>query len=582
MTAPVDPLIGSQCGGYRIESFIGAGGMGRVYQARHELLGREAALKVLATRLGSDEDYINRFIREAKLAASLHHPHLVEVYDFGLSDQGYYLAMEFVRGASLGQLLRTQPRLEEADVLKIAGQSLAALGYAHDAGVIHRDIKPDNLLIQKDGSVKVTDLGLAKTVTTEGDTSLTLSGMVLGTPSYMSPEQVRGEKEVDGRSDLYSLGATLFHCATGQLPFKGATPMVVMQKQLEEPPPNPRQFAPALSEATASFILRLMQKNPDYRYVNAREAAEVVGNIRKQGIQPTPRITELHIEDEPSLLQKLTPYAVVVLVVAALGAGGFWWWNAQQKVSAVPAGSQPVTRPRPVSQPPQDEPSAPPSNPVSPSKEEPPPPAPKTTEQATPPPPTLPAAGGHFPKREIGMGVFRVTGASKDGALRGVAGQPGELTHSVMLQLTREQQVFLHFSFDAIRKELEAQLGPKAEIRRASLVVTAAAKDTTSSTKIKLLRLERDLAEAYEPASAPLAGSPVSVNSSSFQITFEISEEILRIAAGGANFGWVLTLEGEGEILVPSGLHPQQDLLPSLTFAVRVQKEAPATEKPHD
>jgi len=259
-----EPAPGASFGDYEILAELGAGGMGRVFKARHVTLQREVALKVLGRAFASDEAYRQRFLKEARAAARLNHPNIVQIYDFGRVDETFYIAMEFVRGESVGDRIRRQGRFTEADAVATVAQACTALRVAHAAGIVHRDVKPDNLLLSADGVVKLVDLGLAKSTT--DDANLTQTGVVSGTPHYISPEQIAGSKDVDGRADVYSLGATLYHMVTGHTPFEGSSPMVVVAKHLHDDPADPRSFAPALSDGLCAVIRRMMARDRDARY----------------------------------------------------------------------------------------------------------------------------------------------------------------------------------------------------------------------------------------------------------------------------------------------------------------------------
>lgn len=260
---------GQTFGSYEVLEELGRGGMGRVFRARHVTLEREVALKLLAGQFSEDEFYVQRFLKEARAAARLNHPGIVQIYDFGQVGAHWYLAMELVEGRSLAHFLKTWGRFSEQNAIVLARQTLAALGVAHAAGIVHRDIKPDNVILGKKGVVKLVDLGLAKRIDDPGASS---TGFAAGTPYYISPEQIEGRADVDGRADLYSLGATLFQLVTGQVPFPGSSSAVIMSRHLNERAPDPRTFTPELSEGFCAAVLRLLTRERDRRPRNAGEA----------------------------------------------------------------------------------------------------------------------------------------------------------------------------------------------------------------------------------------------------------------------------------------------------------------------
>jgi serine/threonine-protein kinase len=260
---------GQTFGSYEVLEELGRGGMGRVFRARHVTLEREVALKLLAEQFSEDEFYVQRFLKEARAAARLNHQGIVQIYDFGQVGPHWYLAMELVEGRSLAYFLKTWGRFSEQNAIVLARQTLAALGVAHAAGIVHRDIKPDNVILGKKGVVKLVDLGLAKRIDDPGASS---TGFAAGTPYYISPEQIEGRADVDGRADLYSLGATLFQLVTGQVPFPGSSSAVIMSRHLNERAPDPRTFTPELSEGFCAAVLRLLARERDRRPRNAGEA----------------------------------------------------------------------------------------------------------------------------------------------------------------------------------------------------------------------------------------------------------------------------------------------------------------------
>ena len=260
-------------GGFEILYKIGQGGMGTVFKARQVSVDRIVALKVLPQKLAKNKRFVTRFLREAQSAAQLSHPNVVHAIDVGNADGYYYFAMEYIEGRNLGDLRKSKGKLSERRALEIARDVARALDCAHQAGLIHRDVKPDNVLITPDGTAKLADLGLARQ-TDPGDASVTIAGTAIGTPYYISPEQVRGDLDLDGRTDIYSLGAMLYHLLVGKPPYAGNTAPETMAQHITEPVPDLRKAGTEFSEATAAIIGRAMAKQREQRYADARELLE--------------------------------------------------------------------------------------------------------------------------------------------------------------------------------------------------------------------------------------------------------------------------------------------------------------------
>lgn len=285
-------LIGRTIGQYQVERVLGAGGMGQVFQARHEHLEIPRAVKVMHPHLGMDPRFRQRFLREGRASASLRHPNIVETFDFGEADGRLYLVMELVPDGSLRSLLRDGERLPLGLGLDLVRQAAEGLAYAHAQGVFHRDIKPDNLLLRWEGepgaeryTLKISDFGLADLTHGSVLTStgvLTPNGAALGTPAYISPEQCLGA-DVDGRSDLYSLGIVLYEVATGCLPFQVKSLSDAVHKHVYEPPPPPREVSPDLPSELEALILRCLAKQPDARFASVAEFAAALRGVSVQG-----------------------------------------------------------------------------------------------------------------------------------------------------------------------------------------------------------------------------------------------------------------------------------------------------------
>jgi len=262
----------SHIGRYKLIAKVGQGGMGTVYKARQESLDKIVALKVLAPGLAKQNDFVERFIREAQASGQLNHPNIALGIDAGEADGYYYFAMEFVEGESLKAVLQREGKLDERRALEIALAMAKALGHAAEHSIVHRDVKPGNILLAADGTPKLVDLGLAKEV--RADHSITQAGIPVGTPYYISPEQVRGEQQIDIRADIYALGGTLYHMVTGRVPFDGTTAAIVMTRHLNDPVPDPRDHTPELSDTVIAIINHCMAKNPDERYRTPAELCE--------------------------------------------------------------------------------------------------------------------------------------------------------------------------------------------------------------------------------------------------------------------------------------------------------------------
>ncbi|MHC4885098.1 MAG: serine/threonine protein kinase, partial [Planctomycetota bacterium] len=268
------PLL--QLPGYEVFGQIGRGGMGAVYRGVHRGCGKMVAIKVLSARLCRHKAFLERFHREARVAIELDHPNIVKGFDEGEWDGYHYFVMEMVEGKSANRVLAKRGHFGELRSFHIARQVANALTYAHARGLIHRDIKPDNILLMRDGTAKLVDYGLVKMADDDTLVNLTADGQIMGTPHYISPEQARGGEEIDIRSDIYSLGATLYHMATGSTPFVGEVGAEIISLHLYGQLRDPREVQPELSAQAASVILKMMARNRDERY---RDPAELQDSI---------------------------------------------------------------------------------------------------------------------------------------------------------------------------------------------------------------------------------------------------------------------------------------------------------------
>lgn len=259
-----------QIPGYQILSKLGAGAMAAVFKARQISLDRIVAIKVLPKRMSENKEFVDRFYKEGKAAAKLNHPNIVGAVDVGEANGFHYFVMEYVEGQTVYDKLERGERYDEKEALKLVIQTCQALAHAHKAGFIHRDVKPKNIMITKNGDAKLADMGLARE-TSDLEAAEREMGKAYGTPYYISPEQIRGELDVDQRADIYSLGATFYHMVTGRVPFDAATPSAVMHKHLKEELVPPDHLNPNLSAGVGEIIEVAMNKNRKKRYETAEE-----------------------------------------------------------------------------------------------------------------------------------------------------------------------------------------------------------------------------------------------------------------------------------------------------------------------
>ncbi len=309
-------LVGQQLDQYRLLEQVGQGGMATVYRAQDTRRRREVAVKVLSPAMGTDKRFVRRFRREAGLVLRLQHPGIVSVLDYGECRGLAYLVMPFVTGETLNERL-VKRHLTEEEAARWIGQVSAALEFAHRKGVIHRDVKPSNILISRAGDALLTDFGLARLA--EGSNSLTGS-MMMGTPAYMSPEQGRG-LPLDARSDQYSLGVMLYQIATGRLPFNADTPMNTVLMHVQDPVPSPRRFNPELSPLVERVILRSLAKDPAQRYPSVAALNEAYQAARLGAAVPASGMPTLAVPRPPSGSSQPARRSAFG-IVAALAAGG--------------------------------------------------------------------------------------------------------------------------------------------------------------------------------------------------------------------------------------------------------------------
>jgi beta-lactam-binding protein with PASTA domain len=374
-----DTLIGTVFDGrYRIVRKLGAGGMANVYLAEDQELGRRVAIKILDDRHAADDSFIERFRREAKNAAGLSHPNIVSIYDRGEAEGTYYIAMEYLDGRSLKELIVGRGPAPVKVAVDYARQILAAVGFAHRHGIVHRDIKPHNVLVGPEGRLKVTDFGIARS----GASQMTEVGSIIGTAQYLSPEQARGAP-VDQTSDLYSVGVVLYEMLTGQVPFTGDTPLEIAMKHLSEVPTPPSELRPEVPHDLDSVVLRALAKDPAERYQSADEmdadlarvaqglpvdpetetaATAVLAGAGVMAAAPTSVLTRpdetvtrpvppartppagyYGYEGPPRRRRPVWPWVLSILLLAAAGVAA---WFAYTKIQDQLAANEPVVVPQ--------------------------------------------------------------------------------------------------------------------------------------------------------------------------------------------------------------------------------------------
>ncbi len=276
-------LVGDRLGKYEIQSEIGKGGMGIVYLGYDPLLDRQVAIKVLAPHLVWEEGFVERFLREARASARIKHPNIVTIHDVGQDGDQFYFVMEYLEGQTLAEYVRERGSLPLGEVESILRPVADALDYAHQHGLVHRDIKPGNIVIGPTGQVTLTDFGIARAAQ---ETRLTTAGTIMGTPEYMSPEQAWGE-DVDYRTDLYSLAVVAYEMLSGRVPFRGTTPHAVLYKQIHEPPPPIQETRPELPASVDLVLARALSKEPSRRYTTVTAFVDELGQaLQGQVIEP--------------------------------------------------------------------------------------------------------------------------------------------------------------------------------------------------------------------------------------------------------------------------------------------------------
>ena len=358
-------------GRYEVHRQLGRGGMAEVFLARDQLLDRPVAMKVLFPEFATDPSFVERFRREATAAANLNHPNIVGVYDWGEADGTYFIVMEYVDGRTLSDILRAEGPLHPDRVADVGADVAAALGFAHRNGVVHRDVKPGNVLVTATGQVKVADFGIARAITANADEDLTQVGTVMGTATYFSPEQARGDA-VDPRSDIYSLGCVLYELLVGKPPFSGETPVAIAYKHVQESPVPPRHLNTELPAAMEAIVLKCLAKNPANRYPSAedlradlRRFREGSGVLAEPVMAPladpgatavvaataaAPVATEAYYDDDDDDSKKSSRWFLAGLIVLLVLLAGMLYLLAQQLTDDEPTATQ-VEVPNVVGQP---------------------------------------------------------------------------------------------------------------------------------------------------------------------------------------------------------------------------------------
>jgi len=320
-------LIGETLSGrYLVTRKVGQGGMGAVYEATHTLIGKRVAVKVLLEKYARREAIVQRLEQEARLASSCQNEHIIDITDFGSTEDGRrFVVMEYLEGESLSECLARETRLPEQRVLRIASQAASALAAAHAKGIVHRDIKPENLFLlrRKDQDfVKVLDFGISKSLRASDEAEeqprLTQTGMVLGTPLYMSPEQARGDDELDARVDVYALGVIMYEATTGRVPFVGNNYLSVISQVLNEDPRGPRELRPDLSEEFESVVMRAMAKDRGERYASANDLLNDVTALLEDPTRSTERAKITGPRKKPPRSKSPLKIAIWVALIAVV------------------------------------------------------------------------------------------------------------------------------------------------------------------------------------------------------------------------------------------------------------------------
>src|SRR3954471_16749366 len=323
-------------GRYRIERRLGSGGMADVYCAYDHQLGRQIALKVLHRRFARDREFVERFRREASAAAGLQHPNVVGVFDRGEYDGTYYIAMEYLPGCTLKDLIRAEAPLDQLRAIDFAIQILHAASFAHRRGVIHRDFKPHNVIVGEDGRLKVTDFGIARA----GASEMTETGSIMGTAAYLSPEQAQGQR-VGAPSDLYSIGVIVYEMLTARVPFTGESAVSIALKHVSEEPPPLRSLRPEVHPRLEQAVGRALLKDPAQRYASADEFIAALEQARAAIVSGdngagTSTFVPLVADEPPDPRGRRWPFVVLALLLLGLALGAGLWQLLKTEQVTVP------------------------------------------------------------------------------------------------------------------------------------------------------------------------------------------------------------------------------------------------------
>jgi serine/threonine-protein kinase len=334
-------------GRYELEELVGAGGMSSVFKAYDTLLERHVALKILHPHFTEDEQYVERFRREARAVASLSHPNIVTILDRGEDEGRQFIVFELVEGRTLAEVLHEEGRLPVQHSLEIAIQVARGLGFAHEQGLVHRDVKPQNVILNGDGRAKVTDFGIARSLEVQG---VTQSGAVLGTSNYIAPEQASG-KPVDRTTDVYSLGVVLFELLTGEVPFPGESFVAVAMQHVSEPPPSVLEVRPDVPVRVARAVDRALEKDPAERFPTMDAfAAELQACLAELGSPPDAEVTLVHRVPVVRVRRwRLLPAGLVALGIVLLAAAvAALLWHRSSSHQGKGRSKPPAAAARPV------------------------------------------------------------------------------------------------------------------------------------------------------------------------------------------------------------------------------------------